>query len=59
MRKKIPNEEKKKPTSVKIDSDIIDLLDRYIEVNGITNKSKFIEEIVSKELNKLNKNNDV
>lgn len=50
MRKKLPIEEKKKSTSVKINADLVDLLDKYVEINEIKNKSKFIEELIIKEL---------
>lgn len=52
MRNKIPKEEKKKPTSVKINSDVVDLFDKYVEEQGIKNKSKFIEDIINSELKK-------
>lgn len=55
MRKKIPKEEKKKSTSIKIDADLDDLFEKYVEEQGIKNKSKFIEDIISSELK--NKNN--
>ena len=50
MRNKIPKEEKKKSTSVKINSDVVDLFDKYVEEQGIKNKSKFIEDIIISEL---------
>jgi metal-responsive CopG/Arc/MetJ family transcriptional regulator len=50
MRKKIPLEEKKKSTSVKINSELIELFDKYVDKNNIKNKSKFIEELITNEL---------
>jgi metal-responsive CopG/Arc/MetJ family transcriptional regulator len=54
MRKKLPIEEKKQSTTVTIDADLVELLDKYVELNQIKNKSKFIEELIIKELENKN-----
>lgn len=51
MRKKIPTEEKKKSINIKIDNTIYNLLDEYIELKGIKNKSKFIEDLIINDIN--------
>ena len=54
MRKKIPLEEKKKSINIKIDNNISDLLDEYIEMKEIKNKSKFIDNLINKEIDDKN-----
>lgn len=54
MRKKIPDEEKKKPITLSINTYINDILEKLIEEKHI-NKSKFIEMLLE---DKLKNNND-
>jgi len=49
MRKKIHEEEKKKPLTLSINNQINDLLDKHIKEKGI-NKSKFIEQLLEEKL---------
>lgn len=54
MRKKVLSEKKKKSVNLSINTEVIDLLDKYIIENNIFNKSKFIEEILIRELKNKN-----
>jgi metal-responsive CopG/Arc/MetJ family transcriptional regulator len=49
MRKKLPEEEKKKPLTLSINKQINELLDKHIKEKGI-NKSKFIEQLLEEKL---------
>jgi predicted DNA binding CopG/RHH family protein len=51
MRKKVPEEEKKKSITLTINPHINELLEKHLKEKGI-NKSKFIETILEKELKK-------
>lgn len=51
MRKKIPEEEKKKTISVSLHTDLNDLLEKYSKENNI-NKSKVIQKLLKKYFNK-------
>jgi hypothetical protein len=51
MRKKIPDEEKKKSITLSINTYINDILEKHIKENGL-NKSKFIETLLEKKLKK-------
>jgi metal-responsive CopG/Arc/MetJ family transcriptional regulator len=50
MRKKIPNEEKRRNISVTLNSDLFRMLDKYTKENN-TNKSKVIQELLKKYFN--------
>jgi len=56
-RKKLSEEDKKKEFSISIDSDIFDLLDKYLENNNINSRSKYIEHIIRNDMEK--RGNDV
>ena len=50
MRKKILYSEKKKKVSASINPEIYNLMIQYMKDNDINNKSKFINDILKKEL---------
>lgn len=50
MRKKIPEEDKKKNISVTLNDDLLKMLEKYTKENNI-NKSKVIEELLKKYFN--------
>lgn len=56
MRKKLPDSEKKTKITATIDKEIYDMLEEHLKSINFSNKSKYIEWILKKELNK-NKNN--
>jgi metal-responsive CopG/Arc/MetJ family transcriptional regulator len=53
MRKKIPEEDKRKTISVSIHPDLVELLEKYTKENDI-NKSKVVEKLLKKYLDKNN-----
>jgi len=53
MQKKKSIEEKKKSITIKIDSELFELLNDFIEEKNIKNKSKFIEELIIRELSNI------
>ena len=50
MRKKIPDEEKRKKISFSIDPRVYDMFVRYCEKNEIENYSSYIEKIIIEKL---------
>ena len=57
MRHKIPDSKKKKKSSITIDSDLLDIFDKHIENQNITNVSKYIENLIRKDME--NKGKDI
>lgn len=53
MRKKIPEEKKRKKISFTIDPRVYEIWKKYCEDNDIENQSEFIEKIISKQIKKL------
>jgi metal-responsive CopG/Arc/MetJ family transcriptional regulator len=61
MRKKkqpIPDDKKKEKTAVSMDSKLLDILNKYLEDNDIPNRSKYIENLVRKDMEARGKNVD-
>jgi len=56
MRHKIPDDKKRVKTAVSIDNKLLELLDTYIEDNDISNKSKYIESLIRKDMEERGKN---
>lgn len=56
MRYKIPDDKKRVKTAVSIDNKLLDMLDKYIEDNDISNKSKYIESLIRKDMEERGKN---
>ena len=50
MRHKIPDDMKKEKMTLTIDEKVVELFDKYLEDNEITNKSKYIESLIRKDL---------
>lgn len=50
MRHKMPEDKKKEKITLTIDEKIIDLLDRYLIDKEISNKSKYIESLIRKDI---------
>ncbi len=55
MRHKIPDDKKKVKTAVSIDDKLLEMLDNYIEDNNISNKSKYIESLIRKDMEERGK----
>lgn len=52
MRYKIPEEDKKVKITATIDKNLYELMEEYMNDNNIKNKSKFIEDLLKKNINK-------
>ena len=50
MRQKIPDDKKKVKTAVSIDEQLSDIFDKYLNDKGIKNKSRYIEELIRKDM---------
>jgi metal-responsive CopG/Arc/MetJ family transcriptional regulator len=50
MRHKIPDDMKKEKMTLTIDEKVVELFDKYLEDNEITNKSKYIESLIRKDM---------
>lgn len=58
MRHKIPDDMKKEKMTLTIDEKIVDLFNKYLEDNDISNKSKYIENLIRKDMEEKGKNID-
>jgi metal-responsive CopG/Arc/MetJ family transcriptional regulator len=56
MRKKIPEDKKKIKTGFTIDNDLLKIMDEYLDNLGISNRSKYIEKLITEDLEKRGKN---
>jgi len=52
MRKKIPDEEKRKKISFTVDPRLYEIWKKYCEENNIENQSEFIEKMIKKKIEK-------
>jgi hypothetical protein len=52
MRKKLPEEQKRKKVSFTIDPRVFEVFEKYCQENGIENYSSYIEKIIIDNLNK-------
>jgi hypothetical protein len=52
MRKKLPEDEKRKKVSFTIDPKVFEVFERYCQENGIENYSSYIEKIIIENLKK-------
>jgi metal-responsive CopG/Arc/MetJ family transcriptional regulator len=50
MRHKIPDDKKKVKTAVSIDEQLCDIFEKYLQEKGIKNKSRYIEELIRKDM---------
>lgn len=55
MRKKIPENKKKIKTGFTIDNDLLKIMDDYLDNLGISNRSKYIEKLITDDLEKRGK----
>ena len=55
MRKKIPDDKKKIKTGFTIDNDLLKIMDEYLDNLGISNRSKYIEKLITEDLEKRGK----
>lgn len=56
MRHRIPDDKKKEKMTLTIDEKVVELFDKYLEDNEITNKSKYIENLIRKDMGEKGKN---
>jgi len=56
MRHRIPDEDKKEKMTLTIDNKVMELFDNYLADNEITNKSKYIESLIRKDMESKGKN---
>lgn len=54
MRKKIPDDKKKSKIAVTVNSELSELLDKFLEDKNVT-RSKYIESLIRKDMNKIEK----
>lgn len=50
MRKKLPDDKKRKSFSVTIDENLLDVFDEHIKDRNIKNKSRYIESLIRKDM---------
>ena len=58
MRHKIPDDKKKNKTAVTIDKNLLNLFNEFLDENEITNKSKYIENLIRRDMLERGKNID-
>ena len=58
MRHKIPDDKKKDKTAVTIDQNLLNLFNEFFDENEISNKSKYIENLIRKDMLERGKNVD-
>lgn len=58
MRHKIPDDKKKNKTAVTIDKNLLNLFNEFLDENEITNKSKYIENLIRRDMLEKGKNID-
>lgn len=58
MRHKIPDNKKKNKTAVTIDKNLLNLFNEFLDENEITNKSKYIENLIRRDMLEKGKNID-
>ena len=56
MRHKLKEEEKKKDISITINNELNDILEKYMVDNNIKNKSRYIENLVKKDMESRGEN---
>lgn len=54
MRKKLKEEDKKRKMSITIDEKLLDIFEEHISEIGVTNKTKYIENLIKNDLKKRN-----
>lgn len=56
MRKKIPDDKKKVKTAISIDEKLSDIFEKFLEDKGISNRSRYIEELIRKDMESRGEN---
>jgi len=56
MRHKIPDDKKKPKITITIDEKLSEIMDKYLEDKDISNKSKYIEDLIRKDMEERGKN---
>lgn len=56
MRNKIPNDKKRVNTRITLDKELHLILEEYLTENNISNKSKYIENLIREDFEKKGKN---
>jgi metal-responsive CopG/Arc/MetJ family transcriptional regulator len=56
MRNKLPENKKRVNANITIDKDLNLILEEYLEENNISNKSKYIENLIREDFEKKGKN---
>ena len=56
MRKKIPDDKKKDKFAVSIDESLLNMLNKLLDEKEISNKSKYIENLIRKDMEERGKN---
>jgi len=51
MRHKLPEEKKKKSFSLTLDEELLQIFENYLDTNKVKNKSKYIENLIRKDMN--------
>lgn len=52
MRKKLPEEKHRKSFSITVDETLLELFDKYVKEKNIRNKSRYIENLIRKDMEK-------
>ncbi len=58
MRHKMDDDKKKEKMTLTIDEKVVELFDKFLENNDISNKSKYIEMLIRKDMEEKGKNVD-
>lgn len=58
MRHKIPDDKKKVKTAISIDEKLSDLFEKFLKDKGISNRSRYIEELIRKDMESRGENTD-
>lgn len=58
MRHKILEDKKKDKTGVSIDENLLEIFNDYLKENNISNKSKYVENLIRKDMEEKGKNVD-
>ena len=58
MRKKIPDDKKKVKTAISIDEKLSEMFEKYLKDKNIPNRSRYIEELIRKDMEKRGENTD-
>ncbi len=58
MRHKIPDDKKKVKSGISIDEKLSDLFEKYLKEKGISNRSRYIEELIRKDMESRGENTE-